>query len=132
MTGNYGEKIAEMEKKINDYFACCDSLNEENANSKKIVKPYTLSGLLCYVGLTRHEFEKLLCRKRYADIFNRALSKIEAFTEEKALTGDLSASAASNTLKYNFGWNEAKSDDKSASSGILKIVLDGELMKLAE
>ncbi|MBQ5644985.1 MAG: hypothetical protein IIV04_04715, partial [Bacteroidaceae bacterium] len=48
----------------------------------------------------------------YAEIFNRALSRIEAFTEEKALTGELSASAASNTLKYNFGWNEAKNDEK--------------------
>ena len=128
---SYGEKIAEMEKKINEYFLYCDSLNREN--EKKIIKPYTLSGLLCYTGLTRKEFEKLLVRKRYADIINRALARIEAFTEEKALTGELSSSAASNTLKYNFGWNEVKSEDKNGSaSGVLKIVLDGELMKLAE
>ena len=45
------------EKDINDYFLCCDSLNEKD--NKKISKPYTLSGLLCYMGLTRKEFELL-------------------------------------------------------------------------
>ena len=131
MPVRYSEKIAKTEKDINDYFLCCDSLNEKD--NKKISKPYTLSGLLCYMGLTRKEFEKLSEKKKYAEIFNRALSKIEAFTEEKALTGELSASAASNTLKYNFGWNKAKSEDKdNGASGVIKIVLDGELMKLAE
>lgn len=127
----YDEKLKETEKKMNDYFLCCDSLNEEAHEKKKIVKPYTLSGLLCFVGLTRKEFEKLLSKKKYADIFNRALSRIEAFTEEKALTGDLSASAAANTLKYNFGWNDYGQKEEAVPN-VLKIVLDGELMKLAE
>lgn len=125
----YSDKLEDTKRKINDYFLCCDSLNE--TEKKKIVKPYTLSGLLCFMELTRKEFEKLLCKKKYAEIFNRALSRIEAFTEEKALTGELSASAASNTLKYNFGWNDIKEKEES-SPNILKIVLDGELMKLAE
>ena len=131
MTNNYSKKLADTEKMIHDYFLCCDSLNE--GEEKKIIKPYTLSGLLCHLGLTRKEFEKLSCKKSFAIIFNRALAKIEAFTEEKALIGALSSSAASNTLKYNFGWNESKEDvQKASASGVLKIVLDGELMKLAE
>ena len=129
MTFKKGTGISEVEKLINDYFLCCDSLNEDGG--KKIVKPYTLSGLLCYMGITRSDFEKLTAKKKYSELFNRALAKIEAFTEEKALVGDLSASAAANTLKYNFGWNEARDKDEG-TSGILKIVLDGELMKLAE
>ena len=131
MTDNYSKKLADTEKMIHDYFVCCDSLNDEDG--KKIVKPYTLSGLLCYIGITRKDFEKLLCKKSFSVIFNRALAKIEAYTEEKALIGALSSSAASNTLKNNFGWNESKSVVKEGSaSGVLKIVLDGELMKLAE
>ena len=58
MTDNYSKKLADTEKMIHDYFVCCDSLNDEDG--KKIVKPYTLSGLLCYIGITRKEFEKLL------------------------------------------------------------------------
>lgn len=129
MTEKYNKLLEETQNKVNEYFVLCDSLNGNDG--KKPVKPYTLSGLLCYLNLTRAEFEKLSHKKRYGEIFNGALAKIEAFTEEKALVGDLSANAAANTLKYNFGWNDTRQNDKD-SSGVLKIVLDRELMSLAE
>ena len=71
-------------------------------------------------------------KKAFKDVFNRALAKIEAFTEEYALTGDLSASAAANSLKYNFCWNDRKEKDEEVSAKSIKIILDGDLVQLAE
>lgn len=128
---NYEEKVLEMKHKVGEYFEECDRLN--GTDVKKIVKPYTLSGLLYYIGLTKKEYEKLKCKKKFAEIFIQALAKIEAFIEEKALIGAISSSAAANTLKYSCGWLESKSDkDAKEPAKVLKLVLDGELMKLAE
>ncbi len=123
------EKIAVLEKQINDYFYDCDSQNDE----KKIRKPYTLSGLLCKLEMTKDELRKYIAKPNFKRLFEKALAKIEAFTEEYALTGALSASAAANTLKFNFGWNDAKHKDEDAGvEKSIKIILDGDLVRLAE
>ena len=128
MTEKNTEKIAELERRIEEYFSGCDVQNE-----KKIKKPYTLSGLLCKLEITRRDFERLASKRSFAAVVCKALAKIEAFTEEHALTGELSSNAAANSLKYNFGWNDKKSDeDKGASEKSIKIILDGELAHLAE
>ena len=41
-------KYADIEKKIQKYFDECDALN---GGEKKLVKPYTLSGLICSMGV---------------------------------------------------------------------------------
>lgn len=128
---NYEEKASEMRQRVDEYFKECDRLN--GTDGKKIVKPYTLSGLLCFMGLTKKEYEKLMGKKRFAEVFVQALAKIEAFIEEKALIGAISSGAAANTLKYSCGWLEVKSDKETKEPAkVLKLVLDGELMKLAE
>ncbi len=128
---NYEEKVCEMKQKVEEYFDECDRLN--GPDGKKIVKPYTLSGLLFYIGLTKKEYENLMGKKKFAEVFIQALAKIEAFIEEKALIGAISSGAAANTLKYSCGWLESKSDKETKEPAkVLKLVLDGELMKLAE
>ena len=128
---NYEEKVGKLKKKIEEYFEECDRLN--GSDRKKLVKPYTLSGMLYYIGLTKKEYEKLMCKKKFAEIFIQALAKIEVFIEEMALIGAISSSAAANTLKYSCGWLESKAEkDAKEPPKILKLVLDGELMKLAE
>ncbi len=123
------EKIAVLEKQINDYFYDCDSQNDE----KKIRKPYTLSGLLCKLEMTKDELRRYIAKPNFKRLFENALARIEAFTEEYALTGALSASAAANTLKFNFGWNDTKHKDEDAGvEKSIKIILDGDLVRLAE
>lgn len=128
------DKIVFLEKRIKEYFDECDSINMSASGSgeKKIRKPYTLSGLLCELCMTRGEFEKLGTRPNFAKLYMSALSKIEAFTEEHALTGALSATAAANSLKYNFGWGDAKRTNDEETEKSIKIILDGDLVRLAE
>ncbi len=117
---------------IDAYFAECDSKNE-GAKEGKILKPYTLSGLICHLGLGKNEYHKLCQKKKYAHLFDAARARIEAFTEEYALTGALSASAAANTLKYNFGWFEAPmTGTEPDTQKTVKLILDGDLVRLGE
>jgi hypothetical protein len=122
------DKYEIIKNGIEAYFAKCD---EEN-DGIKIKKPYTMSGLLCELGMTRTQLEKLSSKPKYSQMFMRAMAKIEAFTEEYALTGALSASAAANSLKYNFGWGEPKDKGDCDEQRSIKIILDGELPRLAE
>ena len=121
-------KYSDVGEKIEAYFASCDE--ENSAGGGKIRKPYTLTGLISYIGVTRAEFERLAAKRQYAPLISDAFSKIEAFIEEHALTGDLAANAAANSLKYNFGWGDRKQD--STAGGNIKIVLDGESSRLAD
>ncbi|MBR4979022.1 MAG: hypothetical protein IKX77_00530 [Clostridia bacterium] len=121
------DKFEAIKGGIDAYFAKCDGQNGD-----RIRKPYTLSGLLCELNMTRAQFEKLYAKPKYMQTFTSALSKIEAFTEEYALTGALSASAAANSLKYNFGWGEQREKSASDEQKSIKIILDGELLRLAE
>lgn len=124
-------KPEELEERIQSYFDYCDSFNE---NDKcEILKPYTLSGLLYHAGLTRKEFENLISNKRYCRILSSAKSRIEAFIEENALTGELSCNASLNSLKYYFGWGEKREEEKEVSkSGHITLSLSPELCDLAK
>ncbi|MBE6680878.1 MAG: hypothetical protein E7600_01155 [Ruminococcaceae bacterium] len=123
------ERFIDLEQRINDYFLYCDAVNE---SKEEMVKPYTLSGLLCYIGISRQEFEKISKTKRYQKLISRAKSKIEAFIEENALTGELSISAATNSLKYNFGWGEKADRNESEEHGPLTVVLSPETQEFAK
>ena len=126
--------MAALEKRIDAYFAACDALNapeDGKKEDKKVKKPYALSGLLLAIGLTRAEFEKLYASPRYKPLLSRTLARIEAFTEENALAGTLSARAAANSLKYNFGWGSKALSEETPTARI-RLVLDEEMMRLAE
>lgn len=129
MTQSKNEKFTELEKKIEEYFLFCDA---ENEGKKDIVKPYTLSGLLCHTGLTRAELERLSKIKRHEALFKRAEARIEAFIEENMLTGALSCNASLNSLKYNFGWGEKNDDDGEKSKGQhITVTLSPDMCELA-
>ena len=122
-------KYCDLEQRINDYFLYCDAVNDAK---EEIVKPYTLSGLLSYIGVSRQEFEKLSHIRRHEKLISRAKAKIEAFIEENALTGELSINAAANSLKYNFGWGERQDrDDGESKSKSITVTLSPEMCELA-
>lgn len=130
------ERFCLIKDGIEEYFSLCNLCNEsskdDSTKKHKILKPYSLSGLLFHLGITKYEFEKLKCKNKYKKLFESALLRIEAFTEENALTGELSASAASNSLKYHFGWGKETKDLQPALPGTLKIVLDSDVIRFAE
>ena len=103
-------KYCDLEQKIKNYFDYCD---EQNSAGGEIVKPYTLSGLLSFLSITRDEFSRLLKMRKYSRTLYGAMAKIEAYIEENSLTGGLSINASANSLKYNFGWGDRQTENKS-------------------
>ena len=129
-TGIRGSRNVEAyRRKAEAYFAACDSLNTASSGGKMIPKPYTLSGLLCELSLTREQFKSLAKSRKGRAFVNWAMLKIETFIEENALSGSIAATAAANSLKYNFGWNEKPEED--TDKGVL-VTLTGEAEKLGE
>lgn len=114
-----------LQQKINAYFAECDAANE---TEKKAVKPYTLSGLLCYLDLSAEELSALCEHRALRPIIGSAKRRIEAYIEENALSGKLSGTAAINSLKANFGWSD-KTTEKS-DGGSVEVILSEEAAAL--
>ena len=112
-----------------EYFDYCDRVNSSCEPKAPLSKPYTLTGLLCALGLTREAFYCLEKTREGRRFVEYALMKIEAFIEENALSGRLSASAAASSLKYSFGWNEK---DKLHEEETVKICLSDEVKRLGE
>ena len=121
---NYYKELAEK------YFKECDELNKGCEGKIPIVKPYTLSGLLCALGIGRESFHDLGKTREGRLFVEYVLMKIEAVIEENALSGKLSASAAASSLKYSFGWNEKEKDREE--EGSIKICLSEEAKRLGE
>lgn len=117
----------ELRLKIDEYFNRCDMANE---NQGKVIKPYTLSGLLCHLNLSSEELSELCSVRELRKIINSAKLRIESHIEENALNGKLSGTAAINSLKCNFGWNEKAQKDEGVRS--LSIVLEDGLDSLGE
>lgn len=109
------------------YFLNCDSVNAE-----KLKKPYTISGLCLYLGISRSELDKLSKKKTLSVICKEISLKIESFIEENALLGALANNPALYSLKYNFGWTDKPfKANESDESKAVKISLDGECEKWA-
>ena len=95
-----------LELKIKEYFELCDKKNAEDEKEKKSVKPYTLTVLLYHLDMSADELEELSKSRKLSRTIGSAKRKIEAYIEENALNGRLSPTAAINSLKEHFGWNE--------------------------
>lgn len=111
-------------EKINQYFEHCDKINE----GAKVVKPYTLSGLLYFLGFSKEEFEEIGEMRRCARLVTEAKLRIESHIEENALNGKLASSAAINSLKCNFGWSDKQ--DKGALCRSFSVFLEDEADEL--
>lgn len=121
------KRYADLEEKVKSYFEDCD---EKNSGQKSIIKPYTVSGLICHLGITRAEFERLSRTSNHSYLMT-AKMRIEAFIEENSLTGGLSCNASANSLKYNFGWGEKLIAEQSADAKSIVISLEADAQRLA-
>ena len=124
-------KYQKLEQDIEAYFALCDGINGVCADSKKIPKPYTMSGLLYHTGLSKKEFDALSVKGKYSRLLLGAKARIEAYIEEKSLSGDLSSTASQTSLKYYFGWGEKEKDEASTDGRSFTVTLCEEARELA-
>ena len=122
-------KIQDYRELADRYFSQCDEMNSYYEPKASIVKPYTLSGLLCELGMSREAFRSLSKTREGRRFADYVLMRIEAFIEENALAGRISSSAAASSLKYSFGWNEK---EKLQEDETVKICLSDEAKKLGE
>lgn len=97
---------------ITEYFKNCD----------KHRKPYTISGLALYIGLsteTLRRYEKEYGDTEYADIIKRAKQTVEVYTAEATFDNKRFQGAKFN-LQNNFGWSDKQ--DTNISGEISEIV----------
>ncbi len=127
-----GKTANELKERIESYFDECDAVN--STDSKKVLKPYTMSGLLYHIGLTKAQFDVLSQNRKYRQLLQDASGRIRAFIEEKSLSGDLSVNASQASLKYYFGWGEKSTDtdcDGRGETGTVTVLLSDEAKEIA-
>jgi hypothetical protein len=115
---NYRSKNGKalLQKKIDSYFEMCDKENFEPEKDKKTKKPYTLTGLLCFLDMSGKELSDLENSSRsLKKIIGGAKRRIEAYIEENSLAGRLSATASINSLKEHFGWQTKQEETEGFS-----------------
>ncbi|MDO4573552.1 MAG: terminase small subunit [Clostridia bacterium] len=92
-----------LRKKIEDYFSACDETAEEvtgrNGRSSTRKLPYTLAGLAEHLGMAKSELCRLAAgRGPNARAVADALRRIERYTVERALLGELQSSVTAMLL----------------------------------
>lgn len=102
--------IEELEKKINLYFEYCDNFTKtiyEDGEEKIISapKPYTVTGLALYLGMSKDTLINYHGKAGYKDIIERAKLRIHAYAEEQLFTNNRQAAMIFN-LKNNWGWKD--------------------------
>lgn len=102
----------ELVEVIKNYFNDCDIKR----------KPYTVSGLALYIGLTTQRlrnYEKNYPGTEYAEIIERAKQTIETYTAEATFDNRRFQGAKFN-LQNNFGWSEKQ--DTKLSGEVTEII----------
>lgn len=122
---------AHLQGLVNEYFASCKGviynpktgipfMNKDGTPRVGLIKPYTVSGLACYIHIdttsikeySREKIDDLgyptdedYCGPQYSDIILEARKKIEAFAEERLYDRD-GFNGGKFVLNCAFGWQD--------------------------
>ena len=93
-----------LAKRINAYFTACDKTAErvilKNGNVSYRQTPYTLAGLSEHLGISQQRIRQSAEGSgRNSKQFSNALRRIERYTVERALLGELQYSVAAMLLR---------------------------------
>ncbi len=113
-------------ERIRDYFSACDETAEEvtgrNGRSLSRRCPYTLAGLAEHVGMSKQALlERAAGRGKTAEAIAGALRRIERYTVERALLGELSSSVTAMLLGDLGVTAAAKADGEDARSIVVRL-----------
>ena len=120
----------ELQKNIDDYFLSLEPEYRYTDDGEIITdksgipllterQPATVSSLAYAIGcVSRKEFEKIKNSRKYKNIVERALLRLEAYTE-RMLFDKSAAAGAKFLLENDFGRNEHNDDNNSAGVVIL-------------
>ena len=68
-------------------------------------RPYTMSGLALFLGISSETLRKYGKEDEYAGIISTARQYVEMYTEEQLMNG---VNAAKVSLEHNFGWGKSE------------------------
>lgn len=116
----------ELEKKVNEYFDSCFQPKLRYNSKKKYyepvydnkgnkimeqVKPFTMSGLAYYLGMSRESLLNYEKRDEYFGTITRARQRVENYVEERLFDRE-GVNGAKFNLSNNFkGWKEKQESD---------------------
>ena len=121
----------QLEEAIRAYFAACDATRErlplKNGGFSERQIPYTLYGLAAATGMKPKELlEKADGSGRTANLLKRAVCRVGAYLEERALLGELVHQVALTALA------ELGGEPVQSAPGGLLITMDEEAQRYAE
>ena len=86
----------ELSKGIEEYFEDC----------KKREKPYTMSGLAVWLGITRQTLVNYSHKDKFFPLIKKAKERVQAQIEENAIDGTFNTTFAIFSLKANYKWDD--------------------------
>ncbi len=112
-----------LAKRINAYFTACDKTAErvilKNGNVSYRQTPYTLAGLSEHLGISQQRIRQSAEGSgRNSKQFSNALRRIERYTVERALLGELQYSVAAMLLR-DLGSGEKLPPEGDAQSVVI-------------
>ena len=87
----------EVEEKINAYFNYCEEKE----------KPYTMSGLAYYLGISRQTLVNYSNQDQFFDTIKKARDRVQMQLEENALSNKANPTFTIFNLKNNFDWKDS-------------------------
>ena len=88
--------VKEVEEKINAYFNYCEEKE----------KPYTMSGLAYYLGISRQTLVNYSNQDQFFDTIKKARDRVQMQLEENALSNKANPTFTIFNLKNNFDWKD--------------------------
>lgn len=113
----------DLENAVNSYFIWCDEQREivtdSKGNTKVVAKPYTITGLCVYIGITRDTFISYSKDPVLENVIAMAKLRVENYIEENSLNGKVNPIMSIFNLKNNFGWVDRVEVNNSQSVEVL-------------
>ena len=91
------KSVEEVEEKINAYFNYCEEKE----------KPYTMSGLAYYLGISRQTLVNYSNQYQFFDTIKKARDRVQMQLEENALSNKANPTFTIFNLKNNFDWKDS-------------------------
>lgn len=96
-----------LRTKVEEYFKWVDEENVKRRQQRfteEKFKPYTITGICVFCGLSRENWREYGAREGYEEIIRDAKIKVENYVEEGVLNGKINTIGGIFNLKNNFGW----------------------------
>ena len=91
------KSVEEVEEKINAYFNYCEEKE----------KPYTMSGLAYYLGISRQTLVNYSNQDQFFDTIKKARDRVQMQLEENALSNKANPTFTIFNIKNNFDWKDS-------------------------